>query len=425
MMHDRYDNPISTTSEKARDAYIKGVDALLSANAGAELEFQKAINADESFALAYAALARACQISGRGVEATESIAKAESLSDGVSTRELSHIAMLGHLIGGRGADAVASARAHVMEFPRDTMIVQPLTSVFGLIGFSGLAGREAEQLAFLTTLAPSYGDDWWFNCQFAFAQVEVGQTDRAWNTIAKSLDGNPRNAHAAHIRTHIHYERDDAKAGLIYLTDWYKDLDRKAVLHCHITWHLALWNLEFGNSEQAWAYIDDGVRPSKAWGPALNVMTDTASFLHRAEMCGEDVDVARWREVSEYALNFFPNRGFTFADIHAALAHAMVGETDTLGQLISDAKGPAADVVAKLAEAFQAFVAENWQAVIAHLTPVMSQHERVGGSRAQRDLIEFTMLAALMKLGRADDARLMLATRRPMKTDYGVSIGLG
>ena len=65
MMHDRYDNPISTTSEKARDAYIKGVDALLSANAGAELEFQKAINADESFALAYAALARAFQISGQ------------------------------------------------------------------------------------------------------------------------------------------------------------------------------------------------------------------------------------------------------------------------------------------------------------------------------------------------------------------------
>jgi hypothetical protein len=34
------------------------------------------------------------------------------------------------------------------------------------------------------------------------------------------------------------------------------------------------------------------------------------------------------------------------------------------------------------------------------------------------------MLAALIKLGRANDARLMLTTRRPMKADYGVSIGL-
>jgi hypothetical protein len=114
--------------------------------------------------LAYAALARACQIYGHGAEATDSIVKAESLSNGISARELSHIAMLGHLIGDHGADAVASARAHAMEFPRDTMIVQPLTSIFDLIGFSGLASQQAEQLAFLTTLALFYGDDCWFNC---------------------------------------------------------------------------------------------------------------------------------------------------------------------------------------------------------------------------------------------------------------------
>ena len=110
------------------------------------------------------------------------------------------------------------------------------------------------------------------------------------------------------------------------------------------------------------------------------------------------MDEGRWREVIDHALKFFPNPGFTFADIHAALAHAMVVEMDALGRLISDSKGPEADVVAKLAKAFQAFVAQSWQAVIAHLTPVMSQHERVGGRRAQRDLTEFTVLATLMKL---------------------------
>jgi hypothetical protein len=38
----------------------------------------------------------------------------------------------------------------------------------------------------------------------------------------------------------------------------------------------------------------------------------------------------------------------------------------------------------------------------------------------QRDLIEFTMLAALMKSVRADDARLILATRHLIKAGYGV-----
>ena len=45
----------------------------------------------------------------------------------------------------------------------------------------------------------------------------------------------------------------------------------------------------------------------------------------------------------------------------------------------------------------------------------MSGHERIGGSRAQRDLVEYALLNALLKQGRADEARLLLATRRPLK----------
>ena len=424
MLNDRYDNPLTTTSQSARDAYIEGVDSILSASAGGDRVLQQAIEADDGFALAHAALARTLQISARGADAVEAMTKARALAAGTSDREKGHIAMLDHLIDGDAPSAYAAAIDHLAAYPRDVLIAQPLTGVFGLIGFSGLAGREAEQLAFLTRLAPHYGEDWWFGTQFAFAQIEVGQADRASRTIESALDGNPRSAHGAHVRAHIHYERGESEAGLSYLGNWRRDYDRQGALHCHLSWHVALWTLERGDTAAAWRVIDEGVRPGKAWGPPLNVLTDTASFLHRAELAGETAQPDRWREVSEFARQLFPNPGIAFADVHAALAHAMAGETDALAKLIAEPAGPAGEVVTALAQAFNAFACQEWAETIALLAPVMAMHERIGGSRAQRDLLEYTLVAALLKAGRADDARLMLATRRPKKVRASQVVGL-
>ncbi len=424
MLKDRYDNPLTTASQAARDAYVEGVDAILSANAGADEALLRAIEADDGFALAHAARAQALQISARGVDAAAAMARAQALTAGNSERENGHIAMLRHLIGGDDPAAYRAALDHLGAYPRDVLVAQPLTGVFGLIGFSGLAGREAEQLAFLAGLAPHYGGDWWFGGQYAFAQIEAGQADQALRTIQRALDGNPRSAHGAHIRAHIHYERGETEAGLVYLGDWRRDYHRDGALHCHISWHVALWTLEAGDEPAAWTIVDEAVRPGKAWGPPLNVLTDTASFLHRAELAGAAPQPDRWREVSQFAQRVFPNPGIAFADVHAALAHAMAGEADALAKIIADAAGPAGDVVTALAQAFEAFARQDWAQTIAFLAPVMATHERIGGSRAQRDLLEYTLLAALLKSGRGDDARLMLAMRRPLKASSQPVAGL-
>lgn len=424
MLKDRYDLPISTTSEVAREAYIDGIDRLLAADTGAEEALRRAVEADDGFALGHAGRARAWQTLARGAEAVAAMARAKELSGGVSPREQGHIAMLSHLVGGDGAAAHAAALSHLDEFPRDAVIVQPLSSVFGLIGFSGLAGREAEQLAFMNRLAPHYGDDWWFTTQFAFSQVEVGQIERAEQTIESVRDKCPRSANWAHIRSHIHYEAGETEAGLGFLREWLPDYGREGPLHCHLSWHVALWCLERGDTDTAWSTIDDSVRPGVAWGPPLNVLTDTASFLHRAELAGGPRQPERWREVSDYASRFFPKPGIAFADFHAALAHAMTGEAELLAKLIKEPTGPAGEAVSAVSSALQAFARQEWSGCIAALSPFMASHERLGGSRAQRDLVEFTLVAALLRAGRADDARLMLATRRPLKAPTQPVAGL-
>lgn len=432
MLEDRYGNLLTTSSSEARDHYIEGVDATLGAGPNAQAALLSAIDADPSFALAHAALARAVQIVGSGNQATSGLAndasthisRASELTDGITHREQSHLAIIDLLVKGKSDAAFGAIVAHVAEYPRDALMVQPCSSVFGLIGFSGRVGREAEMLAFMSSLAPHYDEDWWFDSLLAFAQVETGQTEKARKNVERALQKNPRNANGAHILAHVYYEAGQRDDGYRFLSDWCKTYDRRGPLHSHLYWHVALWALEAGDIDNAWSIAEDYFRPGKTESPPVNVMTDMASFLLRAEMGGAQRRSDLWSEVSEYAMENFPNTGTAFVDVHAALAHAMSGNDEALKRIVADAKGPAANVVKSMSEAFREFANENWAESVQLMVPVMSEHERLGGSRAQRDLVEFTMVNAMLKANRAEEAQRLLAMRRPMKVPFQSAVGL-
>lgn len=413
MLKDRYDNPISTSSVAARDAYVKASDLLLSAGAGAEAAFRDAIAADEGFALAHIALARTLQIQGRGGEVKAPRERAVALAAGTSPREQSHIAIFDKILTGQGVAALEMIRAHIQSWPRDAMALAPATSVFGLIGFSGQAGREVDQLALLEPLERHYGEDWWYRMVLAFAEIELQKLASGRRHIEQALAAFPRNAHAAHIYAHLHYEEGEREAGLAYLTDWAKGYPRDGQIHCHVNWHLALWSMETGRMEDAWRIYKASMRPGAAWGPQINVLTDCAAFLARAEFKGESRQPALWKELSEYAAKWFPNSGVQFADMHSVLAFAMAGDGEALAKIAVAPKGPAADMLAPLARGFGAFAKGDWDGAVREIEPLLASHERMGGSRAQRDLIEYTVACAHLKAGRGDAAARLVATRRP------------
>ena len=419
MQNDRYGYPLSTSSAVARDAYVAGVDALLSANVGAEEGFRAAIAADDGFALAHVALARTVQVYGRGPEVKAPLERALAHAAATTPREQSQIAIFQRILTGKGAEGLALTREHVKSWPRDAFALAPSTSVFGLIGFSGLKGREQDQLALLEPLAGAYGDDWWFKGQLAFAELELGLFDRAMPNIEASLRAFPRNAHAAHIRAHLYYEVGERRAGFAFLKEWARDYPRHAHIHCHVSWHQALWAMELGHADDAWTVYRESLHPGAAWGPQINVLTDCASFLFRAELAGETRRPELWRDLSDYAAKWFPNPGLAFADAHAALAHAMAGNGEALARIAEHPKGAAAEVIGPLAQAFGAFARQDWASAITALGPVMAEHERIGGSRAQRDLVAYTLTAALMRAGRTDEAARTIHALRPQNARDG------
>lgn len=424
MLFDRYDNALSTSSSKARDLYIEAVDRILSANAGMEQGFEAVVAEDPDFALGYSGLARARQLTANPVGARDAMATAMSLAASLPEKEASHLNVMDLLISGKIPAAYTAMRAHVVDHPRDVMLSHICTGVFGLIGFSGQPGREAELLAYTTSLAPHYGDDWWYLSQQAFSLTETEQTARAAEMIEQSLAINPRNANGAHVKSHIHYETGETKAGTAYLEDWLRDYDRSAVLHGHLSWHVALWAIEQGDPDRMWQMVDDSVTPDVAQGMPINILTDTASILYRAELLGEKVAPERWTKISDYAKQFFPKTGIGFVDVHAAIAHAMAGDSDALKTIEANARGPAADLVREFAQAYGAIAAQNWAEATTILTSAMSGHARIGGSRAQRDLLEYTLLQALLKQDRKGEAQRLLALRRPVQAGTRPVVGM-
>lgn len=418
MLEDRYGLHLSTSNADARDAYVAGVDSVISGVAGYRESLARALALDPSFALAHAALARGLFLDAEVGPARTSANTARALCDRVSERERSHIDTICLGIEGKPALAREAMLKHLRTWPRDAMVLAPATSVFGLYGFSGDADHEEQLYELLESLAPAYGEDWWFETVYGFAACETGRLNLAWTLIERSLAKNPRHAHAAHFRTHVMYERGEIGEALEYLEAWMPGLDPRSLTRCHLSWHVTLAALAAGRHERAWQAYRASVHPGGAWGPPLNVGTDAPSFLWRAELAGQPRSEQLWHEVHDHALHHFPTAGIAFADVHSMIACIVDGDTDALGrradeirQRIADGRYPAGEVVLWIAEGFAAYAAGHWGEAISALERALAQTVRIGGSRAQRDLVDLTLLAAYLKADRSSAAAHLVERR--------------
>src|SRR5262249_28594877 len=163
-------------------------------------------------------------------------------------------------------------------------------------------------------------------------------------------------------------------------------------------------------------------------GAVHQKLADSVSFLWRSEMAGYPRDPARWARMEEFARTRFPRPGMSLADWHVALAHAATADDAALEswiQAIDDlaraGRYPSGSIVPTAARAFAAFQRGDYAAVIDLIVLMLPERERMGGSRAQVDLLEATLLRAYLCMGRLEEARHLLANRRPGPTGLPVS----
>ena len=428
-MKDRYGLELSTSSPDARDAYVDAIDRMLAADGGVDEALGAAIAADPDFALAHAAKARHLQLYAQVPEARATAETAVALSEQASAREQQHVEIINLLVTGKVPASLDLTRQHLDDYPRDAFVLMPATGVFGSIGFSGRAGREPELLDFLEPLATHYGDDWWFLTVHAFALIETGQWDRGRQLAERALAQRPTNPHGAHTLVHALFEAGADDEALDYLDGWIPTSDRASLLHCHIWWHYALMLMTTGRNDDARQAFSDNCLPGATTSPPINVVTDATSFLWRDELAGNPRNPAAWQSVREFYEERF-RRPIVFVDAHAGLIYAALGESEQLQACIAElaelgeaGRLPAETTAADLARAYDAFENDRWAEAIEVLEPLIPQVVRIGGSRAQRDLMTNTLLAAYVKADRPDDARAFLervTDRQPSRPVAGL-----
>ena len=210
---------------------------------------------------------------------------------------------------------------------------------------------------------------------------------------------------------------------------WLPGYPRDATLFSHLTWHLALFELNRGNTARVLSIYAETLAPSICPGTALITLADASALAWRCDLYGAPRPDGSREELAAFAKTAFPRPGITFADMHAAMALAAAGDSEALDEMIvaldqrlASGKLPAGSVALGIARSVAAFAKGEFEEAVQHLEPWTGEIIRVGGSNAQREVFEDTLLAAYLNAGRFEQAETMLRKRlqrRPNARDEG------
>ncbi|HEY7654182.1 MAG TPA: hypothetical protein VIG07_15285 [Methylomirabilota bacterium] len=408
---DRYGLTVTTASPAALEHFQEGMDRLLAYAPGAEEHFAAALEADPGLAVAHVGRALLAAVQGDAATTRAAAGRARETVGGATRRERQHVEAVSALLAGETARGLELVDEHVKDFPRDAVLVNQASSSIAL---AGRRDREEHRLAFLERLAPAYGDDWWFQSALSFTYHEVDRFEESRRLSERSLQQYPGNASAAHNLAHIAFETLDIDAGSAFLDGWMAGYDRRAHFHCHLAWHQAMFALHEGRYAQALEIFERDILG--AVNPR-STMTDGTALLWRMKLDAAHDRPLPWRSLADLA-GRVSRPGYLFGEVHAALAYAACGDEAALGKLmdglraLGDKGHPAAATVAlPLVQGTAAFAAGDYAGALAHFEPVESEMHRIGGSHAQWELFEETMVRCYLELARYDDALRLLRRR--------------
>jgi uncharacterized NAD(P)/FAD-binding protein YdhS len=408
--------PLSTTAEAAA-AYNAGLERVMRLQSGAEELLCTAVELDPEFALAHAALAMLGHEAGAAADVQSSLAAARRA---VRRRGDDRERSLVHVVGLRVRDARhAGARAlmaHISDHPRDVLAV---SAAVPTIAFSGVIDVQQEAWELVEGLAPAYGDHWWYISLLAFTRQDQSRFDEAGLLAESALSCEPSSGHGVHAQTHVLYETGQHEAGRVWLDHWVSESGRSASHRAHFSWHAALHELALGDTEAVRRRYYSQLAPPTVTG--VRALVDSASLLWRWKVTTSDWDPteaapppvgAIWDAVGRDLLD---GPQTPFIALHAAVALAAVGDTRRLealaGRCRSSRDSVVRTVVAPVCDALRAFIEERWTESASLLTEVLPHLVRVGGSAAQREVIEETLLLARVNEGRGDLALRLLDAR--------------
>jgi tetratricopeptide (TPR) repeat protein len=413
---DRWGSPVFAQRQQAVDLLDEAVEQLVSLSGDPTALADEAAASDPALVLARVLQAYLAMYasSASGLEKARAlVGDLDPWELETGERELLHVLAVQSWADGEWERAASFLERALLHESRDLLALKVAQDLSFFIG-NQQDLRDVVERVFgaWPSDRPGYG----YVCgMYAFGLEENGQYEAAEEHARRALEENPRDVWAVHAQAHI-FEMEGAQRLGVEFLDRSADDWSSSYFATHNWWHRALYHLELREVDEALALYDGPIRGTRSseW---LDV-DDAASLLWRLHLFGVDVG-HRARTLLEDVEVLLDDPVSVFNDWHAVMVAGLAGAPEVCAQLIlanRSARGgtnrravEAAGL--QLLEGFAAFASGDASCALRRLVDLGPKAHVVGGSHAQRDVIDLTLIAAAARSGDAHLAEALLAVR--------------
>jgi len=419
--------PLTDASIAGVEHYLRAVHELQCFVGDPVGSIDAAIEADPGFVMAHVfkgylyglstdreamAVARQCHESASRLSATQ--------------REKAHVAALGALAGGGWNEAGRILEDVTIEHPLDGVALQAGHQIDFFTGNARmLRDRMSRALPAWERTMPGYHA--MLGMQ-AFGFEEMGDYATAERLGRAAIDIEPRDGWAQHAVAHVMEMQCRQRDGIAWMRANPENWTKESFLQIHNWWHLALFHYDLGETDAVLALYDGPIRAAGST-LALNLV-DASAILWRLYLGGVDVG-DRWTKLADLWAPKATAGNYAFNDIHAMMAFVGAGRADLAASLLDaqrDAIERAGDNAAftrdighPISRGMLEFGEGNFSAAVKLIRPVRTIAHRFGGSHAQRDVIDLTLVEAAIRSGDAHLASALTAERAAARPDSPLS----
>jgi hypothetical protein len=291
-----------------------------------------------------------------------------------------------------------------IEYPHDTLALQAGHQIDFFTGDSRmLHDRIARALPHWSPAVPGYHAVLGMQ---AFGLEETGRYERAEALGRESVELQPRDGWGQHAVAHVMEMQGRRREGIAWMRANPGAWAEGSFLAVHNWWHLALFHLGLDEIDEVLALFDGPIG-----GPGSSIvleLIDASALLWRLHLRGVDVG-DRWEPVAARWSPIADAGNYAFNDMHAMMAFVATGRSADAARVL-EAQAAAAeadddnadftlDVGHAATRAIKAFADGDYAGAVRLLRPVRSIAHRFGGSHAQRDVIDLTLIEAARRDG--------------------------
>jgi tetratricopeptide (TPR) repeat protein len=337
-------------------------------------------------------------------------------------REAGHIEALGLWLKGDFLGASHKYGEVLGRYPRDLIALQYGHQTDFLLGqATSTRDRPARALPHWSEADEDYS---YVLGMRAFGLEEAGHYAEAEDMAWRCVNMNHTDSWGVHALAHCLEMQGKAEEGIRFMNAREADWGQDSYMTIHNRWHLGLYHLERAEFAEALALHDQYMGLHA--GSELMDMHDSAAMLWRLGLDGVDVG-NRWAAVAVAYAEVAEQSYMAFTDIHAMMAFVSTERWADADRQMAAMKAAAAgtgtnaQVIAMvglpLVKGFRAFGEGKYQKAADLLSAHHHMSHMIGGSMAQRDILNLTLLAAYMRLGDKGNAKALIAERTLAKPE--------